>query len=241
MSYINYQILIGSWPLILIAGFILLVQIWRQITHHVELNVFIRRVVWTIYSLFLLSTLFFPITISTHHLSLISAWENIVKIPLIPLIDELFLAIVAASEHDLSNLSKFIFNISYHFLILMPFAYLIRRESKTYSSFSLWLITILFSVGSQLIRLALNFFSGFFFFTVSVNSIILNIFGSAIVLIIMHIVRKNYLKNRGYNWKIRGPRNLAQTVSVKRFLNKKIKENSTNYRGEKITRKTKWN
>lgn len=241
MSYINYQILIGFWPLILIAGFILLTQIWLQIFRPRQINVFLRRLFMTIYGLFLLSTLFFPITLSDHRLSYISAWENIVKIPLVPIIDELFLAIVAAHDHDLTVLSKFMFNISYHLFIFMPFAYLLRRESKTYTSFSLWIITVFSSIAVQLLRLALNFLSGFFFFPVNVNNIILNIIGSAFVLFIMHIIRKNYLKNRGYNWKIRGPRNLAQTVSVKRFLNKKIKENSTIYRGQKITRKTKWN
>lgn len=241
MSYINYQILIGFWPLILIGGFILLLQIWRQIFRPRKINIFLRRILLTVYSLTLLSILFFPIVISNHRLTFLSAWENIVKIPLVPIIDELFLAIVAAHEHDFSVLYKFMFNISHHLLILMPLAFLLRRESKTYSSFNIWILTVFFSLAVQLCRLALNFLSGFFFFQVNINNIILNIIGTALVLFIMHVVRKNYLKNRGYNWKIRGPRNLAQTVSVKRFLNKKIKENSTVYRGQKITRKTKWN
>lgn len=241
MLYMNYQIILGFWPLYLLAGFVLLCQIWVQVYRPKKFNVFIRRIIMTIYSLFLLSSLFFPITSSDHHLSLLSAWENIVKIPLIPIIDELFLAIVATHEHDFTVLSKFMFNISYHLLLFIPLAYFLRRESKTYSSFSIWLLTILFSIVTQLLRLGLNFVSGFFFFSVNINYVIMNILGSALILFIMHIVRKNHLKNRGYNWKIRGPRNIAQTVSVKRFLNRKIKENSTIYRGQKITRKTKWN
>lgn len=124
---------------------------------------------------------------------------------------------------------------------MVPLAYFIRRENKTAASFNIWLSTVAFSIIAQVIRLLLNIFSGFFFFDVNINHVILNIIGSAFILTVMHFVRKNYLKNRGYNWKNRGPHNLAQTMAVKKFLNKKIKENSENYRGQKITRRTKWN
>lgn len=241
MLYRNYEILIGFWPLLVITSIVFLLEIWLQVYHRQKFNVFVRRLGIIAYTFILLSTLFFPITISDSRLTLTSAFEHISKIPLLPLIDGAFLSFVAAHKGDFSVLKTFLSAASYHLLILVPLAYFIRRENKTAASFNIWLSTVAFSIIAQIIRLLLNIFSGFFFFDVNINHVILNIIGSAFILTVMHFVRKNYSKNRGYNWKNRGPHNLAQTMAVKKFLNKKIKENSENYRGQKITRRTKWN
>lgn len=238
---VQYQILVGYWPCIIFAAVALIYCIWKHTLHAKGLSKFISNLLQAIYFPFLIASLLLPVVSSESVLTFDAIVANIVKLPLLAIIDGLIISIKALQNGSGRQLLEYITHYTFNLLIFMPFAYFLRRKMKTQSSFKLWIYTIITCISFQLFRLFNNFLAGFFYKSIDLDQIILQITGAGIVFIVMHLIRKNYLKRRGYDWKIRGPRDIKQTTAKKKLLSLKIKENSQLYRGKKITNKTKWN
>lgn len=238
---IQYRILIGYWPCIIGGALALIYCIWKNTLKPEGFRKLAGGIFASVYFPFLIAALILPIVGSSSVLTLDSIIANTVKLPLVAIIDGLIVSIKSFRNGSSGQLTEFITHYTFNLLIFMPFAFFLRRKLKTQSSFTLWIYTIMTCIFVQLLRLGNNMLAGFFYKSIDFDRFMLQISGAGLMFIVMHLIRKNYLKRRGYDWKIRGPRDIIQTTSKKKLLSLKIKENSQIYRGKKITSKTKWN
>lgn len=219
-------------PAVLLGMIAVIALIWRSVFRPSPPTVVVRRALFVIYAAVLFGFSFLPWpTASEVPLRWAEIFQRADLVPLIPSIDR---GIDAAQEFQLgyrASMMNYIYDLFLYFVLLMPLAYFLRRESRSLHSLFVWLMTFFVAVGIELLQLVLNELSGVYYQHVSTDQVILQTLGAGFLLLVMSVIRAIYLKRKGYSL-IRNPEREFERLRDRAKLGER--------RGELITKDTHW-
>lgn len=219
-------------PAVLLGMIAVIALIWRSVFRPSPPTVVLRRALFCIYAAVLFGFSFLPWPAPS---DIPLRWAEIFQradlVPLIPSIDH---GIDVAQEFQLgyqAPMINYVSELFLYFVLLMPFAYFLRREFRSLHSLLIWLMTFLVALGIELLQLVLNELSGVYYQHVSTDQVILQTLGAGFLLLVMSVVRAVYLKRKGYSL-IRNPEREFERLRERARLGER--------RGNLITKDTHW-